>query len=156
MLCAVCKRSSIYTCPRCSIRTCSVPCSTKHKARDKCTGERDKTVYVPMNQYGWGTMMNDYVYLEDVGRKVGEWGREIVRSGLNNFEGRETAITRGREQWRGRGAKTKRDVLKRQLELRDIEIDLLPTGMDRRKLNKSCWDSRFVSAHSIRRIQVLK
>ena len=31
-----------------------------------------------MNHYGYGQLMDDYVFLEDVGRRVGEWGREIV------------------------------------------------------------------------------
>ena len=30
-----------------------------------------------MKEYGYGALMSDYVYLEDVGRKVKEWGRDI-------------------------------------------------------------------------------
>lgn len=103
---------------------------------------------MPMNQYGWGTMMDDYVFLEDVGRRVGEWGMEIGRGGY---------VTRGAERGRGRGAggrgrgkgrgygggsssKSKQDILKQQLELRDIDVELLPDGMERKMLNKSMWD----------------
>ncbi|OBZ70030.1 hypothetical protein A0H81_09902 [Grifola frondosa] len=35
---------------------------------------------------------------------------------------------------------TKRDVLKLQLDFRDIEMDMLPNGMERRTLNQSTWD----------------
>ncbi|KAF8974652.1 hypothetical protein BDZ97DRAFT_1751397 [Flammula alnicola] len=99
--------------------------------------------------------MDDYVYLEETGRKVGDWGKEIVRGGYmagNNNMGN----TRGRGDVRGRGrgmrgrdrggagasgpGKTKRDILKMQLEVRDIEMDLLPVGMERRKVNQSTWD----------------
>ena len=100
---------------------------------------------MPMNQYGWGTMTNDYVFLEDVGRKVGEWGMEISRGGYTT----RTADRPGRGRGRGRDRKTashghmgrvKQEILKQQLELRDIDMELLPTGMERSKQNKSMWD----------------
>ncbi|KAJ3516200.1 hypothetical protein NLJ89_g1271 [Agrocybe chaxingu] len=37
---------------------------------------------------------------------------------------------------------TRRDTLKIQLEARDIDVDLLPMGMERRKLNQSSWDGK--------------
>jgi hypothetical protein len=158
-LCAVCNhRYSIYTCPRCSTRTCSLPCSTTHKSSNGCSGERNKVAYVPMNQYGWGTMMDDYVFLEDVGRRVGDWGKEIVRGGFGmrgadgtRGKGRGDGRGKGRGRGRGRGGdwgngggRTKRDVLKMQLESRDIDMDLLPVGMERRKVNQSSWDFKCV------------
>ena len=145
ILCSICnKNHSKYTCPRCSFRTCSLPCSSTHKTRDGCSGIRNKVEYVPMNQYGWGTMMNDYVFLEDAGRKVGDWGMEISRGGYAT-----RTADRGRGRGRGRGRKTvghsntrrvKQDILKQQLELRDIDMELLPIGMERSKQNKSIWD----------------
>lgn len=112
-----------------------------------------------MNKYSWGTMVDDYVFLEDVGRRVSEWGRDIVRGGYRsvNHGGRGggamngsaggSARGRGRARVRGRGecgGHSKRDVLKAQLEIRNIEVDLLPLGMERRKLNQSTWDSKYV------------
>ncbi|KAH7916727.1 hypothetical protein BJ138DRAFT_1139029 [Hygrophoropsis aurantiaca] len=151
-LCAICTQHlTIYTCPRCALRTCSLPCSTAHKTRDACSGQRDKAKYVPMNQYGWGTMMDDYVFLEDVGRKIGEWGKTIAEGGF----GRGTSVDRGRGgRGRGRGAgrgrgrnvngprRTKRDILKMELDAMDIDMDLLPAGMERRKANQSTWDAK--------------
>jgi hypothetical protein len=107
--------------------------------------------YVPLNKYGWGTMMDDYVFLEDIGRKVGDWGKEIVRG---RFAQGARGAGRGRGRVMGRGGmagggRTKRDLLKMQLELRDIEMDLLPVGMERRKVNQSCWDSKYVSNCSV-------
>lgn len=92
--------------------------------------------------------MNDYVFLEDVGRKVGEWGTEIGRGGYTTRaaeRGRgRGGGGRGRGRGRGSGAghsgKPKQDVLKQQLELRDIDMELLPIGMERKMLNKSMWD----------------
>jgi len=71
-----------------------------------------------MNGYTYGTMMDDYVFLEDVGRRVSECGEDIVRNGYRMLRG-----GRGRGPVRpGRGAsEKKRDTLKFQLELREIE-----------------------------------
>ena len=95
-------------------------------------------------------MMDDYVFLEDMSRKVGDWGREIVRGGYSFGNGDNRGRRgRGRGVGRGRGGggsgRTKRDVLKLQLEARDIDMDLLPIGMERRKVNQSSWDFKYVS-----------
>ena len=149
-LCMICAaHPAIYTCPRCSARTCSLPCSNAHKQQGEgCSGVRNKAAYVPMNQYGYMALMNDYVFLEEVGRQVGEWGKEIVKGG---FDARNAprGMARGRGRGRGRGgasaaSRTKRDVLKMQLDFRDIEMELLPAGMERRTMNQSTWDFKYV------------
>lgn len=157
-LCAICStEESRYTCPRCHIRTCSLACSTKHKALGAgCSGVRNKAAYVPPNQYGYMALMDDYVFLEEVGRKVGEWGKEIVTGGYlasgTQGDGRGRGGGRGRMRGRGRGAHTrsdgprsKREVLKMALDNIDIEMELLPVGMERRTLNQSTWDARRVT-----------
>jgi len=153
--CTVCSsRVAIYTCPRCATRTCSLPCSVSHKTSAGCAGVRDKAKFVPMNRYTDGTMMDDYVLLEDVSRRVSEWGQDIARGGYatGSMRGR-LGRGRGGGTGRGRGNKTttrdgasgkKRDMLRSQLELRDVEVDLLPAGMRRRKLNHSAWDPKYV------------
>ncbi|RKP06458.1 hypothetical protein THASP1DRAFT_10426, partial [Thamnocephalis sphaerospora] len=40
-----------YRCPRCGWRTCSLPCSRTHKQATGCSGQRDRTKYVPMKQF---------------------------------------------------------------------------------------------------------
>lgn len=89
--------------------------------------------------------MRDYSFLEEVGRKAGEWGDEIARGGYqadlskkgkderkSNHGGRRRAVPRG----------TKRQTLKSYLESLDIDIDLLPNGMERRISSQSTWDSK--------------
>lgn len=92
-----------------------------------------------MNKYTWGTMMNDYVFLEEMGRKVGNWGDEIVRGGYRNAT---DAGGRGVAKMRKGGTRTKRDVLRLQLEARGIDMGLLPHGMERKKVNQSSWDAK--------------
>jgi hypothetical protein len=100
--------------------------------------------YVPMNDYGYGALMNDYVYLEEVGRHVEEWGREISQGGFvsesRGGAGRGRGHARGMRYTRGGGNTSKRDILRMKLDSRDIEMVQLPVGMERRKLNQSHWD----------------
>ncbi|KAG8975983.1 hypothetical protein FRB90_009359, partial [Tulasnella sp. 427] len=102
-LCAHCKLNpSKYTCPRCSFKSCSLPCSTTHKVLYNCSGVRDPVSYVPMNRYGWTNLMNDYTYLEGVDRKVSEVGGEI--RDLKGGRGKRGGAARGgRGRGRGRG-----------------------------------------------------
>lgn len=96
--------------------------------------------------------MDDYTFLEEMGRKIGDWGREIVRggymAGTANSRGRGDVRGRGRAV-RGRGGhgpvRTKRDILKMQLEMKDINLELLPVGMEKRKANQSSWDNKYVT-----------
>ncbi|KAG2077652.1 hypothetical protein BDR04DRAFT_1001311 [Suillus decipiens] len=155
-LCALCSTTARYTCPRCSTPTCSLPCSRAHKSKTGCSGERNKAAYVQMNAYGWGTMMRDYCFLEEVGRKVSEWGGEIAREGYATNA--KVKDTRGRGGARGtggrgrggrgtsRGGGSKRDLLKAHLDNLDIEMDVLPVGMQRRKVNQSTLDAKTQTA----------
>ena len=80
-----------------------------------------------MNKYGWGQMMGDYTYLEDLGRRSAEW-KGKSKDGNASFK-------------RGRG---KREILQLQLQALGIDMELLPLGMSRRKLNQSTWDVKCV------------
>jgi hypothetical protein len=109
-------------------------------------------------------MMDDYVFLEDMSRKVGEWGQGIVRGGYGygHSYGTLQGGRRGRAKtgpgppgktWSGGISRKKRDILKSQLELKDIELDLFPSGMERRTLNQSTWDSKYVGFAAISAVQ---
>ncbi|KAG2118977.1 uncharacterized protein F5147DRAFT_564851 [Suillus discolor] len=156
-LCALCSTAARYTCPRCSTPTCSLPCSRTHKSRTGCSGERNKAAYVQMNAYGWGTMMRDYCFLEEVGRKVSEWGGEIAREGYpTNVKAKDMRGRGGARgaSGRGRGGRgtsrgggsSKRDLLKAHLDSLDIEMDVLSVGMQRRKVNQSTLDTKTQTA----------
>jgi len=91
-----------------------------------------------MKEYGYGALMSDYVYLEDVGRRVKEWGRDIGK-GKYQVDGRDRVGG-------GRRRKSKKEALQIQLEIREIPLVLLPPGMERKKLNQSYWDSKLRSS----------
>lgn len=57
--CEVCgTAASKYCCPRCSRRTCSMACSNQHKSVDACSGTRDRTAFVTMQQFDDRTLMS--------------------------------------------------------------------------------------------------
>lgn len=89
-----------------------------------------------MKEYGYGALMNDYVYLEEVGRAVKERGRDICKGKY-----RVTERIEG-----GRRKKSKKEALQIQLEIREISLVLLPPGMERKKLNQSYCDSKLRSS----------
>ena len=91
-----------------------------------------------MKEYGYGALMSDYVYLEDAGRKVKEWGRDI---GKGKYQ-----VTERDRIYGARRRKAKKEVLQMQLEIREISLVLLPAGMERKKSNQSFWDSKLRSS----------
>lgn len=158
--CAVCNSAyTKYTCPRCELKSCSLACSTAHKQSTGCSGLRNKAAYVPMNAYGYGALMNDYVFLEEIGRQVEGWGREITRGGIMRglAAGRAVRGMRGSASGRGRGRggawmsrqkMDRRSFLAMQLGFRDVDMDVLPQGMERAKRNQSHWDSKYGFVYS--------
>jgi len=50
--CDVCKNTEArYCCPRCNTRSCSLGCCKKHKIDTKCSGERQKTAFIPITEF---------------------------------------------------------------------------------------------------------
>lgn len=134
--------AAIYTCPRCSFQSCSLACTKAHKYRvspslrgpqtvEACSGVKENNAggYVNMEEYGYTSFVTDYVFLEDIGRKAGEWGKDIQ------------AKLGGTSNNTHRHPKTKRELLKENLEDLEIDMELLPQGMQRRKVNQSTWDT---------------
>jgi len=63
-LCQICKINKWkYTCPKCSIHTCSLPCVKTHKKEFDCDGKRDKVKYVAMNDYNENNLRNGNKYI---------------------------------------------------------------------------------------------
>lgn len=98
-------------------------------------------------------MMRDYCFLEEVGRKVSEWGGEIASEGYpTNVKAKDMRGRGGARgaSGRGRGGRgtsrgggsSKRDLLKAHLDSLDIEMDVLSVGMQRRKVNQSTLDTK--------------
>ncbi|KAF7815368.1 Box C/D snoRNA protein 1 [Senna tora] len=82
--CEECKSNpSIYKCPGCSIRSCSLPCVKAHKQRTGCTGKRNQTQFVPISQFDDNLLLSDYNLLEDMKRVAESAHRMRTRFGTH-------------------------------------------------------------------------
>lgn len=86
--CEIChKIKSIYKCPGCNIKTCSLVCCRAHKQNTGCTGQRDKTKFVSKEEFSENLLMNDYRFLEEHSRiidayqRASELGEEHILNG---------------------------------------------------------------------------
>ncbi|KAL0940844.1 hit finger domain-containing protein [Colletotrichum truncatum] len=79
-LCAICHiETPKYKCPRCTIRTCSLACTKRHKAWSSCNGIRDATAYVPPSKLKTPAGVDhDYNFLSSIERAVQRSEKEIV------------------------------------------------------------------------------
>lgn len=75
------------------------------------------------------------------------WGGRVAPDENAEDEDEDETAPNGMSAGRGYGmapAQSKLEALQTQLALRNIRIDVLPEGMERRKMNQSTWDPRFV------------
>ena len=86
--CEICKsKDSLYRCPACFTRTCSLPCCLAHKEKHECNGTRDRTAFVPLNKFSNSTLASDFHFLEDVLTRSDRGKRLIKDLGLNASAG---------------------------------------------------------------------
>ncbi|KAI1352760.1 hypothetical protein F5Y01DRAFT_278595 [Xylaria sp. FL0043] len=153
-LCTICRiQPPRYKCPRCSARTCSLPCVKKHKTWSSCNGERDPTVYVPLDKLKTDAGIDhDYNFLTGIERSV-ERAERILRGDRDILPQesaqppphKKTRFNKG--QSRGRTTvddgprKWDRFAVHRLREL-GIHVSSLPYGMTRSKENKTSWNRR--------------
>lgn len=98
-----------------------------------------------MKDYGYGKLMDDYVFLEDGKRKAEHWGKEIVQ--LKMGAGGDQS---GEGHGQGSGARHtapsgKTLALQQALREKGIFVDFLPEGMERRRRNQSHYNPKCVS-----------
>ncbi|KAH8387888.1 hypothetical protein KR093_010164 [Drosophila rubida] len=67
--CEVCaKNAACYACPKCEVKTCSLPCVQIHKRELNCDGIRDRTKFLPLSAMTERDFMSDYCFLEEATR----------------------------------------------------------------------------------------
>ncbi|KAF4677580.1 hypothetical protein FOL47_000535 [Perkinsus chesapeaki] len=145
-LCQVCKKSEFkYTCPACSVKTCSLACVNAHKANSKCTGKRALVEHVAINEFDEKVLRRDISLLEDASCKA-------HTAQTHSLETRNDSVVRkgggGRQvvirliEILGRSSGTLRDIRK----LRDFlskrspltTLHLVPDLFQLAKRNSSC------------------
>eukprot|EP00919_Chromeraceae_sp_WS-2016_P004550 GHVR01010754.1.p1 GENE.GHVR01010754.1~~GHVR01010754.1.p1 ORF type:complete len:121 (-),score=26.90 GHVR01010754.1:220-582(-) len=86
-ICSICNENkSRYTCPGCSIKTCSAKCVTEHKKINNCNGKRKKIEEISLSEYTDTILVRDFNMLESIGQAVDNASRSIREEleGYNN------------------------------------------------------------------------
>ena len=81
--CEVChEQAAKYTCPGCSMRSCSLDCVKNHKGTTGCTGKRSCEFYT-VSEMNENTLRDDFFFLKEVERLSGDSHRNSSRQGKN-------------------------------------------------------------------------
>lgn len=167
-LCRICHiNPPKYTCPRCSLQTCSLPCSRRHKGTcflypgllysptgadlfdisvwASCSGVRDPTVFKPLSQIATPSGIDhDYNFLHSIEYKIQRSEKEIIeeRGLVDEMELRNARLGvrsgTGRPQNQARGE----ECIRRKLREMGTRIDKAPNGMTRNVENRTYWCKR--------------
>nr|XP_020650712.1 box C/D snoRNA protein 1 isoform X2 [Pogona vitticeps] len=136
--CEICDREEAkYRCPRCMKYSCSLACVKKHKTTFSCNGIREKTAFVPVNEFNDLHLLSDYRFLEDVGRLADCAARDDTshRPKTNKFV----------------------HFLRNRARKHSIQLQTLPIGFTKRRENstffsnkeqKFYWHLKLVFPHS--------
>ena len=129
-----------YCCPRCSSRTCSLPCLKRHKQWASCNGARDPATYVKRSDLATPKGIDhDYNYLTSIERQFDLAERDCESRGILLYD----EVEKG-------GRKRAHKITKGEVPLGDairerrIVVDRAPKGMSRQKQNATFWDRRCV------------
>ncbi|KAL4815717.1 hypothetical protein BDW67DRAFT_62944 [Aspergillus spinulosporus] len=83
-LCAICHiQPPKYRCPRCSTRTCSLPCTRRHKLWSQCSGVRDPAAYVRRAELATESAFDrDFNFITSIERRLERASRDAENRGV--------------------------------------------------------------------------
>ncbi|RDL37246.1 uncharacterized protein BP5553_04679 [Venustampulla echinocandica] len=142
-LCSICHiNDPKYTCPRCSIQTCSLPCSRRHKLWSSCNGVRDPTVFKPLSQVATPSGIDhDYNFIHSIEHGIERSEKQIVEDrGLVHKE--ELRVARhgpDRRRQQRRHGPSGETPIDRLLDVMKIKVIRAPKGMSRSVENITNW-----------------
>ncbi|GIJ99696.1 hypothetical protein Aspvir_003698 [Aspergillus viridinutans] len=161
-LCTICHiNPPKYRCPRCSTRTCSLPCSRRHKLWSQCSGVRDPAAYLKRSELATESAFDrDFNFISKIERSLERAEREVEDRGipLNGTTAADPAVL-GLEHELGQdgpdaeaGRKRKRPeqggfvkgepAFLRGAQNAGVRVIRAPRGMSRNKANASKWNPR--------------
>lgn len=129
-----------YCCPRCSSRTCSLPCQKRHKQWASCSGLRDPAAYIKRSDLATPKGIDhDYNYLTSIERQLDTAERDCESRGILLFDNNRNGAGKKRHQ----SAKGE-VVLESAIKQRRVVVDKAPKGLSRQKQNATRWDKKYV------------
>ncbi|KAG2417678.1 hypothetical protein HFD88_008897 [Aspergillus terreus] len=159
-LCTICHiNAPKYRCPRCSTRTCSLPCSRRHKLWSQCSGIRDPAAYLRRSELATESAFDrDFNFITGIERGLERAERDVENRGIRGRTGVLDPAAVGLEhevesyesgpgdkkRKRGPGAEAPGLVkgeagFLRGAENAGVRVVRAPRGMSRNKANATRW-----------------
>ncbi|RLM00116.1 hypothetical protein CFD26_108211 [Aspergillus turcosus] len=165
-LCTICHiNTPKYRCPRCSTRTCSLPCSRRHKLWSQCSGVRDPAAYLKRSELATESAFDrDFNFITKIERSLeraereaedrgipltGKTAADPAVLGLEHELGQdgldaeaETGAKRKRPEQGGFGFVKGEAGFLRRAQSAGVRVIRAPRGMSRNKANASKWNPK--------------
>ncbi|SCU70853.1 HIT zinc finger, putative [Trypanosoma equiperdum] len=125
-ICCICKDKSVYTCPGCGARTCSMTCVRVHKAQFNCSGERNVAEKVPLSEFTDKQLERDFHFLEDTRRVISNCERTFPKMWRYTFRALPPPLY----------------ALRKAAKQRGVVCQITSEGMSKRDANTSRFDRR--------------
>ncbi len=138
--CAVCDAGvpAKYRCPACSVASCSLACSKRHKisANDGagCTGKRDRAAFKDIRDFTDADVVSDYRFLEEALLEKDRAKRWRPQHG----SGSDAAVRSDRAPAPAKSVA----LVVQKAEARGVRLRRMPDGMTRRVANTTHYDRR--------------
>lgn len=137
-----------YRCPRCSTRTCSLPCTRRHKLWSECSGVRDPAAYLKRKELTTESAFDrDFNFITGIERSLERAEREVDNRGIDLASAAQPDDVKPEDsQHLGAGRKRKhpnQGLAKgeagflRGAEVAGVKVIRAPKGMSRNKQNGS-------------------
>ncbi|KAF4630493.1 hypothetical protein G7Y89_g7646 [Cudoniella acicularis] len=163
-LCTICHINvPKYKCPRCSVQTCSLPCSRRHKLWSTCSGVRDPTVFIPKSQLVTPSGVDhDYNFLHSIEHRIERSEKEIVeerglvskkelilaRTGEDGTERQKNGYRKGQKNHDPQKNQAPGEqCINQVLKAMKTTVHRAPKGMKRNVENKTSWSRHQKSIH---------
>ncbi|RAK75762.1 zinc finger HIT domain-containing protein [Aspergillus fijiensis CBS 313.89] len=146
-LCTICHlQPPKYRCPRCNTRTCSLPCTRRHKLWSQCSGVRDPAAYLRRSELATATAFDrDFNFITGIERSIERAGRDAENRGIRVGGGGGGGAGGKRKRgaavaFAGAAGPAKRESgFLREVRNAGVKVIRAPRGMSRNKENGSRW-----------------
>ena len=137
-----------YRCPRCSTRTCSLPCTRRHKLWSQCSGGRDPAAYLKRSELATESAFDrDFNFITGIERTLERAEREVDNRGIDissgvqadegNPEGLAHPTASRKRKHPNQGLAKGEAAFLRGAENAGVRVLRAPKGMSRNKQNGS-------------------
>ncbi|KAJ6184219.1 hypothetical protein N7519_005520 [Penicillium mononematosum] len=173
-LCSICHTNPPkYRCPRCSTRTCSLPCTRRHKLWSQCSGVRDPAAYLKRSELTTESAFDrDFNFITGIERTLERAEREVDNRGIDisggvqaddgNPEGLAHPTASRKRKHPNQGLAKGEAAFLRGAENAGVRVLRAPKGMSRNKQNGSrlhpkhkrlAWTIEWITADGVKTIR---